>query len=87
MPRILKTLVALAITGILLSAPPAASACSACLGRSDDVAVQGLNAAVLTLMAALLLVLGAAASFLAYLARKSARNPLAMPSTPGGEVQ
>jgi len=87
MTRNLKTLVSLIITGVLLAAPRATSACSVCMGRADDAATQGLNAAVLTLLTALLLVVGTVVGFVAHLIRRSVKHPLAVPGAPGGVVQ
>lgn len=87
MSRIFKNLVPLIVLSILLAAPRTASACSACIGRADGMAIQGLNAAVLTLLAALSLVLGTGVGFLAYLVWRSVKHPLALPGLPGGVVQ
>lgn len=87
MPRIIRNRVPLILVSIMLAAPQATFACSACIGRSDDVAVQGLNAAVLTLAAALVLVLGGFAGFTACLIRRSIKHPLALPTMPGGVAQ
>jgi hypothetical protein len=88
MPRLIKNLVPLGLAAVLaLDMPQAASACSACMGRSDSQAAQGLNAAVATLLVTLLLVLGSAAGSVAYLVRRSIKHPLALPSTPGGSTR
>jgi hypothetical protein len=87
MLRTARSLVPLLLTGVLLAAPRAAVACSACIGRSDDTAVQGLNAAVVTLSGALALVLGMFAGFIACLVRRAVKRPLALPRLPGGVVQ
>lgn len=71
----------------MLAAPGATFACSACMGRSDDAMTQGLNAAILTLLATLLLVLGSVVGFLAHLIRRSIKHPLALPRVPGGVAQ
>lgn len=83
----IKNKVLWAVASILLAAPRSAFACAACTGRSDDAAVQGLNAAIFTMLAVLLVVLGAFLSFMAYLVRRAAKHPLALPSAPGGTVQ
>ncbi|MEZ6074603.1 MAG: hypothetical protein R3C56_02695 [Pirellulaceae bacterium] len=54
----------------MLAVPQSAWGCAACAGRSDDVMAQGLNAAVLTMMAVLLTVLGSLLGFMAYLIRR-----------------
>jgi hypothetical protein len=80
----LKSPVAWIITGVMLAAPRATFACSACVGRADNAAAQGLNAAIATLLVVLFVVLGSFAGFLAYLIRRSIKHPLAVPSMPGG---
>lgn len=75
------------IASIVLSAPRVASACAACSGRIDDATAQGLNAAVFTMLAVLLLVLGAIVGSLAYLIRREAKHPLAPPGVPEGVVR
>lgn len=75
------------VMGIVLVAPRWAFACAACSGRSDDAMAQGLNAAVLTLLAVLLAVLGAFVGFLAYLIRRAAKHPLALPGISEGVVR
>lgn len=87
MPRTIKILVALTVVSVMLAAPRTTYACSACIGRSDSTATQGLNAAVITLLAALALVLGSVVGFLSYLIRRSIKHPLAMPSPTGGVAQ
>jgi hypothetical protein len=87
MPRIFKNLAALIAMSIMLGVPRATFACSVCMGRSDDLATQGLNAAILTLLAALLLVQGGVVGFLVYLIRRSVKHPLTLPGTPRGAVQ
>jgi hypothetical protein len=87
MLRTVKNHVPLIVMSFMLAGPRTALACSACVGRSDDAATQGLNAAVLTLLTVLLVVLGAAGGFLAYMVRRSVKHPLALPSMPGGVVQ
>ena len=87
MPRIIKSQLPLLVAIIMLAAPRMTFACSVCMGRSDDAATQGLNAAVLTLLATLLLVLGTVAGFLVHLIRRSINRPLALPSMPRGAVQ
>lgn len=84
MSGFLKKHVALLITGLLLAAPQATFACSACMGRADNSTTQGLNAAILTLLGSLTLVLGSVVGFIVYLIQRSVKHPLALPSTPGG---
>jgi len=84
MPRFIKQSVALILAALLLAAPRATLACSACVGRADDATTQGLNAAIFTLLMALVLVLGSVAGLMGYLIRRSIKHPLAMPGAPGG---
>lgn len=84
MPRIPKGRVFSIVVLILLAAPRATFACSVCMGRGDDPATRGLNAAIATLLIALLCVLGPIAGFMGYLARRAVTNPLALPEAPGG---
>lgn len=72
------------VTVIVLTSPRWAWACAACSGRSDDMVAQGLNAAVLTLMGVLVVVLGTIVGSLAYLMRRAAKHPLALPGVPEG---
>jgi hypothetical protein len=69
---------------ILLAAPRATIACSVCMGSGDDPATRGLNAAVVTLLAALLIVLTPIAGFMGYLARRAVTNPLTPPEARRG---
>jgi hypothetical protein len=87
MTRAIKIQLPLIIMSILLAAPRPAFSCSVCMGRGDDAMTQGLNAAILTLLAALLLVQGGVVGFLAYLIRRSVKHPLAPPSMPRGVAQ
>jgi hypothetical protein len=87
MPRVIKTRLPVLIFGLFLAAPRAAFACSACVGRSDDAVTKGLNAAVLTLMAALLLVMGPLVGLLVCVIRHSVKHPLARPGVPAGVVR
>lgn len=75
------------VMSILFASPRWAFACAACSGRSDDTMAQGLNAAVLTLLAVLLMVLGAIVGSLAYLIRRAAKHPLALPIVAEGVVR
>jgi hypothetical protein len=84
MSRFIKTQVPLLIMGLMLAAPRVTFACSACMGRGDNSTTQGLNAAILTLLGTLTLVLGSVVGFIAYLIQRSVKHPLAVPSTPGG---
>jgi hypothetical protein len=74
------------VMGIVLAAPQSAFACAACTGRSDDAAAVGLNAAVFTLLLVLLVVYGAIGCSLAYLIRRAAKHPLALPDEQEGQV-
>ena len=87
MLRIMKCHALWVVMSSVLAAPRWALACAACSGRSDDAVAQGLNAAVLTLLAVLLVVLGALVGSLAYLIRRAATHPVALPSIPEGAVR
>lgn len=84
MPRIPKGRVVSILALILVAAPRAADACSVCMGRADDPATRGLNAAVATLLVALLCVLAPIAGFMGYLARRAVASPLTPPETRKG---
>ena len=87
MSEIGKSAVAWIAMGILLAAPQSAFACAACSGRSDDAMARGLNAAILTMLAVLLAVLGAFVSFLIYLIRRAAKHPPELSGPPEGMVR
>lgn len=72
---------------MVLAAPRWALACAACMGRSDDMTVQGLNAAVLTMLGALAMVLAAIVGSMIYFVRRAATHPLALPGVPEGVVR
>lgn len=84
MPRIPKARIFSILALILPTAPRAAFACSVCMGRGEDPATRGLNAAVVTLLAALLCVLAPIAGFMGYLARRAVTNPLTLPEARRG---
>ncbi|MGH7135953.1 MAG: hypothetical protein ACREHD_09450 [Pirellulales bacterium] len=84
---IIKNKVPWIVMGIVFAAPRWAPACAACSGRSDDTVAQGLNAAVFTLLAVLLVVVGALVGSLAYLIRRAAKHPLALPGVSEGVVR
>ena len=87
MRRIMRSNAIWIATSIALAAPRLALACAACSGRSDDAAAHGLNAAVLTMLAVLLMVLGALVSSLAWLIRRAATHPVALPGIPEGVMR
>jgi hypothetical protein len=87
MLRIVKNQSPRIIIFLLLVAPRAAFACSVCMGRSDDAATQGLNAAVLTLLGVLLLVLAGVVGSIAALIRRAIEHPMRHSHRPGGVVQ
>ena len=87
MLRIVKNQSPLIVMCLLLALPRAAFACSVCMGRSDDVATQGLNAAVLTLLGVLLLVLSAVVGSIVVLIRRAIEHPMVQPHGPRGVVQ
>jgi hypothetical protein len=61
-------------------------ACAACYGQSDSPLAQGMNWGILSLLATIVLVLGAIAAFFVSLARRSAElsraSAAAAPATP-----
>ena len=72
--------------GVLLSAPVQALACAACFGKSDSAMAKGMNAGIFSMLAMVGVVLSGAASFMVFLARRSAkmtRDEAASP--PAGE--
>lgn len=87
MLRTMTTNILWTVIAIVLAAPRSAWACAACSGRSDDAVAQGLNAAVFTLLAVLVVVLGTIVGSLAYLMRRAAKHPLALPGLPEGVVR
>lgn len=82
--RLLKGRAAWIAALALLAAPRAADACAVCLGKSDDPSTRGLNAAIVTLVAALLCVLCPFLGFIGYLTRRAIIHPLPQPGAPGG---
>ena len=87
MLRVIRKQSPLLIACLLIAAPRTVLACSVCMGRSDDASTQGLNAAVLTLLSALLVVLVGVVSSIAVLVRRAIEHPMARPHTSGGVVQ
>lgn len=79
--KIVKNFIPWIAMSLALAAPQPALACAACSGRSDDAVAQGLNAAILTLLAVLLAVLGAFLSSLIYLICRARSHA---PALPGG---
>lgn len=77
----------LIVMSVVFASPRPILACAACSGRSDDAVAQGLNAAVFTMLLVLLAVMGSLVSFLAYLIRRGARHPLALPGVPEGTAR
>jgi len=72
------------VMSLMFASPQSAWACAACSGRSDDTMAQGLNAAVLTMLVVLVMVLGFLGGFMAYLIRRAATHPLASIAVQGG---
>jgi hypothetical protein len=54
-------------------------ACAACFGKSDSPMAQGMNWGIFSLLAVVVSVLAGIATFFIYLARKSAKTPVAAP--------
>jgi hypothetical protein len=65
---------------LLLASHSAVWACSACYGKSDSNMARSLNASIFTLMGVVVTVLGGAASFFVFLAKKAAALAQAEPS-------
>lgn len=84
---IIKGKIVWIVMSLVLAAPQSAWACAACSGRSDDTMAQGLNAAVLTMLVVLLMVLAIFVGFMAYLIRRAATHPLAAIGAQGGTVK
>jgi hypothetical protein len=57
---------------LLLASHSAVWACSACYGKSDSAMARSLNASIFTLMGVAVTVLGGAASFFVFLAKRAA---------------
>ncbi len=53
-------------------APEGAQACATCFGRSDSLMAQGMNMGILSLLAVIVTMLAAVASFFVMLARRAA---------------
>lgn len=87
MLKIITNKISWIVMSMVFAAPRWALACAACSGRSDDTVVQGLNAAIATLLAVLLVVLGSIVGCLLYLIRRAAKHPLALPGIPEGMVR
>jgi hypothetical protein len=59
------------ITALVLALPRAALACPVCFGQSDSPLAQGVNMGIYFLLAVVVGVLAAFASFFIYLARRA----------------
>ena len=59
------------ITALVLAVPRAALACPVCFGQSDSLLAQGVNMGIYFLLAVVIGVLAAFASFFIYLARRA----------------
>lgn len=87
MLRAITNKAVLIVMSVVFASPRPILACAACSGRSDDAVAQGLNAAVFTMLLVLLAVMGTLVSFLAYLIRRAAKHPLALPGVPEGTAR
>jgi hypothetical protein len=76
-----RSLMVVAMASCLI--PRMAFACSACFGKSDSKLAEGMNWGIFTLLGVVVAVLGGAATFMVYLAKKSAamngRNSVSIP--------
>ena len=61
--------------------PPSALACATCFGKNDSKLAEGMNMGIFSLLAVVVCVLGAIASFFIYLAKRS--SALAAAPQPG----
>ncbi len=57
---------------VLVMVPPRVMACAACYGASDSAMARGMNMGIFSLLGVVVLVLGGAASFFVFLARRAA---------------
>lgn len=76
-PKRFRSAPGLAIVALATLARGSALACAACYGQSDSPLAAGMNWGIFTLLGTIVLVLGGVAAFFIYLARKSARMPIA----------
>ena len=67
-----------AVCGVL---PHSALACATCFGKTDSKLAEGMNMGIFSLLAVVVCVLGAIASFFVYLAKRS--SALAATPQPG----
>jgi hypothetical protein len=60
-----------ALAALMLAVPRAALACPVCFGQSDSPMAQGVNMGIYFLLAVIVGVLAAFASFMVYLAKRA----------------
>jgi len=65
--------------------PTLASACAACFGQSDSPMAKGMNWGIFSLLAVVVSVLGAFATFFVYLGRRAAMPPAEPAADPAGD--
>ena len=76
----------LGLSGLLWVAQPGPlRACAACYGQSDSPMARGMNWGIFTLLAVVVCVLSALATFFVFLARKSATVSAGKPDAPSHE--
>jgi hypothetical protein len=67
--------IAAALVAVAVLQPQGLWACAACYGASDAPMAKGLNAGIFSLLAVVVVVLGAVAGFFVYLGKRSATPP------------
>ena len=72
------SVVSLLLVGFV-TLPQTASACAVCFGDPDSPLAKGLNWAVLSLLAIVLLVLGGIAAFFTYLVKRARMSQITAP--------
>ena len=74
-------------TMLLVGAPRAALACPVCFGQSDAPMAKAMNVGIMLMLVVVVGVLGAFASFIVTLARRSRLAPEAVPDEAGHHLQ
>ena len=70
----------LCCAALCAASPHPVLACAACFGKSDSKLAEGMNMGIFSLLAVVVFVLGAIASFFIYLAKRS--STMAAPPQP-----
>jgi len=81
MKRLISTFQRAVLLALVLS-PSSLFACATCFGASDSDMARGMNMGIFSLLAVVVVVLTAFASFFVFIARRSASHPLPMTSVP-----